>query len=82
MGPFPFPAGSLFRETYGPDGLDLMGYGRVKQHVWLPSEEAAAQRMPSTFLCAWLWRSCLHPWPANEQLLTPTGLSSSFALWF
>lgn len=33
MGPFPLPAGSLFRETYGPDGLDLTGYGRVQQKI-------------------------------------------------
>lgn len=32
-GPFSLPAGSLFRETHSPDGLDLTGYGRVRQKI-------------------------------------------------
>lgn len=32
-GSLSLPADSLFTETYGPDGLDLMGYGRAQQKI-------------------------------------------------
>lgn len=88
-GPFSPPGrfsvqGNIWPRWFGFDGVWQGATENMPthKHVWLPNEEAAAQRPVSTFLCAWPWRSCLHSCPGNEELLTSIGLNSSFALWF
>lgn len=85
----PLPAGFSVQGNIWPRwfGFDGVWQGATEnmpthKHVWLPNEEAAAPRPPSTFGCAQARRSCLRSWLGNEELLIPIGLNSSFAPWF